>query len=223
MAWNNYLASSLLTEYIFRYFIEGNAILFIIAGCSLLAMTIFFERLFHLKNSEIDTNRFIIHLRQVILDQNIIEGVRLCEEAGGAIGGIVKAGLMKHERGREEIESSMELAALCQIARLEKNAKILSIISHITPLIGLLGTVLGFIQAFSEMRISGLMDISTTRVGEAMEYALVTTAAGLVVAIPTLVAYNYLISRMKGFVLEMQITASEVVDLLCNRKAPYEI
>jgi biopolymer transport protein ExbB len=216
-------ASSIWKDYVLRYFTEGNAILIIIAGCSLLAMTIFFERLLHLRKSEIDTNTFIIHLRKVIQDQNIIEGVRICEETGGAIANIVKAGLMKHERGKEEIESSMEITALSEIARLEKNAKILSIISHITPLIGLLGTVLGFIKAFSEMRATGLMDISTTRVGEAMEYALVTTAAGLVVAIPTLVAYNYLASKVKNLVLEMQITASEVVDLLCNRKGPYEV
>jgi biopolymer transport protein ExbB len=223
MVMNSLIASSIWRDYILRYFTEGNAILVIIAGCSLLAMSIFFERLLHLKKSEINTNKFIIHLRKVIQEQNIIEGVRICEETGGAIANIVKVGLMKHERGREEIEASMEIAALSEIARIEKNAKILSIISHITPLIGLLGTVLGFIQAFSEMRASGLMDISTTRVGESMEYALVTTAAGLVVAIPTLVAYNYLVSRVKGLVLEMQITASEVVDLLCNRKAPYEV
>lgn len=206
-----------------RYFTEGNTILIIIAGCSLLAMTIFFERLLHLKKAEIDTNTFIIHLRKVIQENNIIEGVRMCEERGGAIATIVKTGLIKHERARSEIESSMEIAGLSEIAQLEKNAKILSIIAHITPLIGLLGTVLGFIQAFSEMRASGLMDISTTRVGEAMEYALVTTAAGLVVAIPTLVAYNYLVSRIKTLVLEIQITSSEVVDLLTHRKNSYEI
>lgn len=220
---NNVIMGTIWNDYVLRYFTEGNTILFIIAGCSLLAMTIFFERLMHLRKSEIDTNRFIIDLRKVVQQQNIIEGVHLCEETGGAIANIVRAGLLKHQRGREEIMWSMEIAGLSEIARLEKNAKILSIIAHITPLIGLLGTVLGFIQAFSEMRSSGLMDISTTRVGAAMEYALVTTAAGLVVAIPTLVAYNYLVSRIKGLVLEMQITSSEVVDLLTNRKEPYEV
>lgn len=224
MVMNNLAAVGVIwKDYVLRYFTEGNTILMIIAGCSLLAMTVFFERLMHLKKSEIDTNRFIIHLRKVVLEQNIIEGVRICEETGGAVAKIVRAGLLKHERARDEIISSMEIAGLSEIARLEKNAKILSIIAHITPLIGLLGTVMGFIQAFSEMRASGLMDISTTRVGAAMEYALVTTAAGLVVAIPTLVAYNYLVSRIKALVLEMHITSSEVVDLLTNRKGPYEI
>ena len=105
-----------------------------------------------------------------------------------------------------------------EIAHLERNAKILSIIGYITPLIGLLGTVLGFIQAFSEMRMSGLVDISATRIGEAMEYALVTTAAGLVVAIPSIIAYNYIVSRVEGFILEIQTTSSEVVDLLVDRE-----
>lgn len=209
--------ATIFTDYVVRYFTEGNTILIIIAGCSLLAMTIFFERLFFLKKSEGDTNRLLITLRKAIEEHNIIEGVSICEEIGGSVAHIVRAGLMRHERPRAEIEASMEIAGLGEIARLEKNAKMLSIIAHISPLIGLLGTVLGFIQAFSEMRISGLMDISTTRVGEAMEYALVTTAAGLVVAIPTVVAYNYLVSRVRSVVLDIQTTSSEVVDLLTSQ------
>ena len=108
----------------------------------------------------------------------------------------------------------MEVAGLIEIAALERNAKILSVIAHIAPLIGLLGTVLGFIQAFSEMRMSGLVDISANRIGEAMEYALVTTAAGLVVAIPSVIAYNYIVSRVEGFVLEKCNYLVSIVDLL---------
>ncbi len=214
------MIASFWSDFTERYFGQWNTILAIIAGCSIVALGIFIERLLVLKKSEIDTNRLIISLRKVILEHNIIEAVRMCEEAGGAIASIIKSGLLKHDRPKDEIEAGMEIRGLAEIASLEKNAKILSIIAHVTPLIGLLGTVLGFIQAFSEMRQSGLMDISTTRVGEAMEYALVTTAAGLVVAIPTVVAYNYLVSRIKHLVLEMQITSSEIVDLLAHR---YEI
>lgn len=211
---------SIFFDYTLRYLTEGNLILLIIAGCSILSMAIFFERLFYLKKSEINSHPFILDLRRFIRDHDLLGAIKLCEETGGALASIIKVGLLKHERKQQEIEHSMEIAGLSEIARLEKNARILSIIAHITPLIGLLGTVLGFIQAFSEMRVSGLMDISTTRVGEAMEYALVTTAAGLVVAIPTVVAYNYLLSRIKGIVLEIQTLSSEVVDLLIYR---YEI
>jgi biopolymer transport protein ExbB len=195
-----------------------NIILLILGGCSLVSFTIFIERLIHLKKSEIDTNKFIISLRKVISEGNIVEAMRLCENAGGTIANIIKAGLCKHNRGKEQIENAMEISGLIEISQLEKNAKILSIIAHIAPLIGLLGTVLGFIQAFSEMRMSGLVDISATRIGEAMEYALVTTAAGLVVAIPSVIAYNYIVSRVEGFVLEIQTTSADIVDLLTYKE-----
>lgn len=201
-----------------QYGSEWNIILIIIGFCSLISFTIFIERMIFLKRSEIDTNAFIIHLRKVIKEGSIIEAIEHCDQMGGTLSHIIKAGLCKHNRSKEQIERAMEIAGLIQIAQLEKNGKILSIIAHIAPLIGLLGTVLGFIQAFGEMKMSGLVDISATRLGEAMEYALVTTAAGLVVAIPSALAYNYLVSSIEGFVLEIQTISSEVVDLLIYRE-----
>lgn len=203
---------------LFQYNSNWNIILVIIILCSIISFTIFIERFMHLRKSEIDTNRFIISLRKCIKEGNIVEAIQNCESTGGTIANIVKSGLMKHNRSKDQIENAMEIAGLIEIAQLEKNAKILSIIAYIAPLIGLLGTVLGFIQAFAEMRSSGLVDISATRIGEAMEYALVTTAAGLVVAIPSVIAYNYIVSRIEGFLLEIQTTSSEIVDLLIHRE-----
>lgn len=194
-----------------------NIILIVIVGCSLLSFTIFIERFIHLRKSEIDTNKFIVNMRKSIKEGNIVEAIGICDKTQGTIANIIKAGLIKHNRAKEQIENAMEVAGLIEIAQLEKNAKLLSIIAYIAPLIGLLGTVLGFIQAFAEMRMSGLVDISATRIGEAMEYALVTTAAGLVVAIPSIIAYNYIVSRVEGFILEIQTTSSEIVDLLTDR------
>jgi biopolymer transport protein ExbB len=205
----------------FQYNSSWNIILVVIAGCSIVSFTIFIERMLHLRKSEIDTNKFIVDVRNSIKEGNIVEAVQVCENTGGTIANIIKAGLTKHNRSKEQIENAMEISGLIEIAQLEKNAKILSIIAYISPLIGLLGTVLGFIQAFAEMRMSGLVDISATRIGEAMEYALVTTAAGLVVAIPTIIAYNYIVSRIEGFVLEIQTTSSEIVDLLVDRHEEY--
>lgn len=211
------IAFTILAD-LFHYNSNWNIILVVIVGCSILAVTIFVERILHLKRSEIDTNKFIINLRHIINEGHIIEAIQLCENTGGTIANIIKAGLIKHNRSKEQIENAMEVSGLIEIAQLEKNAKILSIIAYITPLIGLLGTVLGFIQAFGEMRLSGLVDMSATRIGEAMEYALVTTAAGLVVAIPSVIAYNYIVSRIEGFILEIQTTSSEIVDLLIYRE-----
>lgn len=195
-----------------------NLILLILVGCSIIGFTVFIERLILLQRSEIDVNRLIIEMRRTIKDGDIMGAIEICDATQGAVSQIVRAGLSKYNRKRSQVESAMEISSLVEIARLEKNAKILSIISHTAPLIGLLGTVLGFIQAFSEMRLSGLVDISATRIGEAMEYALITTAAGLVVAIPSGIGYNYLVSRIENIVLEMQTCAAEVLDLLSSQE-----
>lgn len=218
------MIKTLILADLFHYGSNWNMILFIIVACSIVSFTIFIERIWQLRKSEIDTNQFVITIRKTIRDGDIVKAMQICENTGGTIANIVKAGILRHSRGKEPIENAMEIAGLIEIARLEKNTKILSIIAHLAPLIGLLGTVLGFIQAFAEMRLSGLVDISATRIGEAMEYALVTTAAGLVVAIPSVIAYNYIVSCIEGFVLEIQTTSAEIVDLLVNQEPHlYEI
>lgn len=201
-----------------QYSSNWSVLLIILAGCSILSFAIFIERLMHLHRAEIDTNAFLINIRKSIQEGDVVGAIQICENTIGTVSTIVKAGLIKHHRPKEQIESAMESSGLIEIAQLEKNARILSTIAHIAPLIGLLGTVLGFIQAFSEMRLSGLVDISATRIGEAMEYALISTAAGLVVAIPSVIAYNYIVSRIEGFVLEISTTSAEVVDILIQRK-----
>lgn len=215
---------SVLFANFFSYGSSGNVLLLVIIACSIISFTIFIERFMLLRRSEIDTNQFILGIRKAVKEGDLVAAIQLCEQTGGTISAIIKAGLLKHNREKEQMESAMEIAGMLEISKLEKNAKILSIIAYIAPLIGLLGTVLGFIQAFSEMRLSGLVDISATRIGEAMEYALVTTAAGLVVAIPSVLAYNYLVSRIESFVLEIQTTSAEIIDLLVNREENfYEI
>lgn len=194
--------------------IPWNGVLVLLLGCSILSIAIFIERYIVLKRSEIDTNRFILGIREFLQEQNVVAAIAFCEQTPSTVAQIVKTGLRKSDKNRSLAESAMETSGALEIARLEKNAKILSIIAHTAPLIGLLGTVLGFMQAFAEMRTSGLIDIATTRIGEAMEYALVTTAAGLAVAIPTGIAYNYIVSRIENLVLEMRVSGEEILDIL---------
>lgn len=195
-----------------------NMVLVVLFICSVIGAAVFLERLIYLKKIEVDATDLLVRLRESIEEGNVVEAIHTCEHTRGAVSNIVKVGLSKHDKPKESIENAMELRGLIEISKMEKNARILSIIAHIAPLIGLLGTVLGFIKAFAEMRISSLVEISATQIGEAMEYALVTTAAGLVVAIPAVIGYNYIVSRIEGMIVEMQATAAEVVDLLSSHK-----
>ena len=195
-----------------------NGILLIIGLCSVIGIAVFIERLKYFNEIDIDTETLLLELKGAIGQGNIVEAISLCESHPGAVSNIIKSGISNHEKPREQIEYAMEMKGMVEIAKMEKNARILSIIAHISPLIGLLGTVLGFIRAFAEMKMSGMMEISASQIGEAMEYALVTTAAGLVVAIPAVLAYNYLVARIESMTVEIQATAAEVVDLLTYRR-----
>jgi biopolymer transport protein ExbB len=203
------------------YLAQCNVVLVILALCSIIGVAIFIERLMYLSRVDIDTDSLLIELKSAIERGEIAEALLLCEKRPGAVSNIVRTGIAQHERGRESIENVMEIRAMIEVAKMEKHARILSIVAHIAPLIGLLGTVLGFIKAFGEMRMSSLVEISSNQIGAAMEYALVTTAAGLVVAIPAVLAYNYIVSRIEGMTVEIQATAAEVVDLLTFRGKPY--
>jgi biopolymer transport protein ExbB len=200
---------------------QCNVVLVVIGLCSVIGVAIFIERIVYLSKVDIDTDSLLVELRTVIERGDIAESLLLCEKRPGAVSNIIRAGICHHERGREYIEHAMELRGMIEVSKMEKNARILSIIAHIAPLIGLLGTVLGFIRAFGEMRMSSLVEISSTQIGAAMEYALVTTAAGLVVAIPAVLAYNYIVSRIEGVTVEIQATASEVIDLLTFPRKSY--
>lgn len=209
------------SSFLFQMTASWNLILIIIGLLSIASLSVFIERLWYLHQAERDTNQLIIKIRDSLTAGSIVEAVQICEETGGAIANIVKAALSKHQKSKEQIETAIEIAGMVEVASLEKNAKILSVVAHIAPMVGLLGTVLGFIQAFSEMRMSGLVDISATRLGEAMEFALITTAAGLAVAIPSVLAYNYIVSKIETFVLEMETSSNEIVDILLESRRDY--
>src|SRR5262245_36796541 len=97
---------------LFNYGSNWNLILFIIIGCSIASFTIFVERLIQLHKSEINTNQFILGMRKTIKEGNLVEAVQICENTGGTIAAIIKAGILKQHRGKEQIESAMEIAGM---------------------------------------------------------------------------------------------------------------
>jgi biopolymer transport protein ExbB len=206
----------------FRIIEMGGPMMYPILLCSILFVAILIERLYHYHRAEIDTNQFVAGIRNVLKKKKIAEAISICDDTPGPVAHIVKAGILKHDQPKEEIKETIGDAALHEVPRLEKNLNILATVAHISPLLGLLGTVLGMIGAFQEIqRESGRVNAGDLAGG--IWEALVTTAAGLCVAIPAYVAYNYLVSRVSSLVLDMERSATEVVDLLTTGKEEYEV
>ena len=194
---------------------KGGAIMYPIILGSVFALAIVIERIFHLHRAQIDTEKFLLGIKNILKKGNIVEAVSICDDTPGPVAHILKAGIMKHDRSKDEVKEAIEEAGLHEVPRLEKNLNVLITIAHIEPLLGLLGTVTGMIRCFMQIeKLAGIVNPSDLA-GEIWE-ALITTAAGLVVAIPAYVAYHYLVARVEGLVMDMERSANHLVKILHN-------
>lgn len=191
----------------------GGIIMLPIMACSVVALAITIERFFTLRRATIDTRELMDTMRTVLRQNRTQEAIDICHEADVPVARIMKAGILKHNRGKEDIREAIEDAGHLEIPRLERYLPALATCANIAPLLGLLGTVAGMIKAFAQIKNKqGLVNPSD--LAEGISNALVTTAAGLSVAIPALVVYNYFVTRVDNMVLEMEISSSELVELL---------
>jgi biopolymer transport protein ExbB len=204
---------------------KGGPMMYLIILSSVLAFGVVIERIYSLNKARIDANKFMDEILNVLKRNKIIEAIEMCNKTPGPIAHIVKAGILKHDRSRPEIKESVEEAAQLEIPRLEKHLPILATIAHITPLLGLLGTVTGMVKAFQviQQKAQLMVPVNPGDLAAGIWEALLATLAGLAVAIPTYVAYNYLVSRVDNLIYDMEKSATDLVNLLSSRRDTYEV
>jgi biopolymer transport protein ExbB len=196
---------------------KGGWLMIFIAIFSLIAAGIFIERLMVLRKAKINLNAFLIKLRQYLNKRDFDNALRLCANTPGPIPNVLEKGIRLHSQGREEIKDAIEAAGKAEIYQLERGFGALATIAGVAPLTGFLGTVTGMIQAF--MRIQELGgNVNATVLAGGIWQALITTAAGLVVGILTLLAYNYLVAHVQRFVFEMEIGSTNVMEVMTVTK-----
>ncbi len=174
----------------------------------LIGLTIIIERLIALAKAKINTAEFLTKIRAALRNKNVKEAVKICETFKGPIASIMKTGLMKYGDPKEEVEKTMENAAMHEIARLERGLPVLSTISNLAPIIGFLGTVVGMIRSFDAL--SQLNDPGM--VAKGISQALITTAGGLIVAVPMLLGYSYFTTRVNTFIREIESASAVLME-----------
>lgn len=204
---------------------KGGPMMYLIVLASILAFGVVIERIYALNKARIDADKFMDGIIGVLKRNKIIEAVEMCNKTPGPVAHIIKAGILKHDRSRPEIKEAVSEAAELEIPRLERHLPILATIAHITPLLGLLGTVTGMIRSFQIIQAKALsmVPVNPGDLAGGIWEALLATVAGLSVAIPTYVAYNYLTSQVDGFVYDMEKSAMDLVNLLSSRRDTYEV
>ncbi|MFW6132385.1 MAG: MotA/TolQ/ExbB proton channel family protein [Planctomycetota bacterium] len=206
-----------------EYLINGGFMMIPLAACSVVAVAVIIDRVLAFRAAETDTHG----LRRLVsdaLDDGRLDGaIDACREFRGPVAAVMYAGLDKLRRLRErrrpqgEIEvnvaKTMEDYAPHVLETLEKRLNLLALIASASPLLGMTGTVTGMIKSFERIVQTGGGDIAEAAAGGIAE-ALITTASGLIIALPALVAYNLLTKRIDRITLEIERSTSELIDFV---------
>ena len=186
--------------------VDAGVTMWVILFCSLLAVFIFIGKWFQFHRAQINVRELVSGLVNVLQRDGMIEALTLCDHTPGPVARILTAAIQAYQN-EDDIRRAIDDAVLVELPLLESHLNVLGTIAKVAPLLGLLGTVIGMQETFAAMRSSmALNDLSG-----GISTALLTTSAGLVLAIPCLIAYNYLVARVETFCIEMEKASSEIL------------
>jgi len=197
---------------VFELLKAGGILMVPIVACSILALAIILERFWTLRESRIAPEHTINELWRWIKKKELNSKKLKVLQGSSPLGRILAGGLMNAKHGREIMKESIEHEASQVIHELERFLNPLGTVATITPLLGLLGTVIGMIKVFAEIQVAGVGNAGNLAGG--ISEALITTAAGLSVAIPALICHRYFIRRVDALVVNMEQEAIKLVEVV---------
>ncbi len=194
-------------------FIEGNAgFMSLVAIALVLGLAFCIERIIYLTLSEINAKRFMRDLEEKVAADDIEGAKQLCRDTRGPVASICYQGLARIGEPIDNIERSIVSFGSVQSANLERGCSWITLFISIAPSLGFLGTVIGMVMAFDQIRIAG--DISTSIVASGMKVALITTIFGIIVALILQLFYNYVISKIEHLTSQMEESAIALLDMI---------
>ena len=194
---------------LYDLFKKGGPFMWPILLFAAIALGFIVERYIFFLRSKLSPREFIEDLENTIMKNDLCEVETLCKKNNYIIGKILLKGLKLKELGIDRVEKSLAVAGSIQVATLERGLNVLSALGNITPMLGFLGTTSGMISAFAD--IAAADQVNAKVVASGIEEALLTTAAGLAVAIPTLFFYNYFIHKIDGFISDVERLSDPVI------------
>jgi len=199
-----------------EFFIKGGVFMWPLLVCAVIGLAVIFERLFTLQRAHTSTRRLMSAIIGTLKSRGVGAAQEICMKTRGPIAAILHAGLSKVDRGPGAVEKAIENSGAIEMAFLQRGLLILATVANIAPLLGFLGTVSGMIHAFEA--IAAAEQVSAKVVANGIAEALITTLAGLTIAIPAQAMYNYFILRIDAFVIEMEESSIELLDALTEEE-----
>lgn len=199
----------------FHYILKGGTMMIPIILCSIIALAITLERFYSLRTIKIQPPEFVTKMKRVLNANKVQEAIAICSNNSFPVAKIMEAGILKRDQSRDQIKEAIEHMGKRESTNLHRYLAPLATIAVISPLLGLLGTVTGMIKVFNVISLQGVGHPTALAAG--ISEALVTTAAGLFVAIPTLVIHNFFLKKANANILEMENTSMELLDILAEQ------
>ncbi len=196
---------------------QGGIIMYFILLFSLVATVIIVERLLYFRKIGIDEEKMIDRLKGALSKGHYEEALSICDNNPSPITNLMRVGIEHRHYDSHVIKEAILDAANMEIPKLERFLSALGTIANITPLLGLLGTVTGNIKAFGILGKFGAVG-DPSLLAQGISEALLTTAAGLIVAIPVIIFYNYLVSRANNIIVRLENRVNDLVLLLSDRR-----
>ena len=200
-----------MTGQVAEYFRQGGIFMYPLLFFSVLAATVAIERFIVFSKAKLNVSDFLTKIRKALLvNRNVKEAIKICEQSKGPVASVMKAGLLRYGHAREDIEKTIENAALYELDRLEKRLGVLATTANVAPMLGFLGTVAGMIKSFATLAEQGLTNPAAVAVG--ISEALITTATGLIIAIPAQLVYNWYTTKITRFVRDIETASNMLVE-----------
>jgi len=197
-----------------EFFNKGGTFMWGLLVLSIIGVAVIIERAITLHKARADVRKLMESVVGALKKGRLDEALDVCANMRGPIPQILHAGLSRAKKGTIAVEKAIETAGIIEMSFLERGLIILATVANVAPLLGFLGTVSGMVGAFEA--IAQAEQVSAKLVASGISEALITTMTGLMIAIPTQVAHNLFVQRIDRFVVEMEDSAAELVDVLAS-------
>ncbi len=199
-----------------KIFKLGGPVMIPLLLCSVFAVAIGIERLWYLLRGRADTDDLIEDIKLSLGQGKVLDAMQIAKKTKGPVATVLAAGIAHYDQSREDIKNYMQTVGDEEIFKMERRMGALEVIAMISPLLGILGTVTGIIKSFNVMAaLEGVAQAAVLSSGIAE--ALITTAAGLIIAIPTVVLTAYLNGIINAQVADLNKRSTEILDVLTTR------
>ena len=202
---------------------KGGPLIWLLLGWSIITIAIFFERLFYFHRAKIDVGDFLHGLRNLIRNRAYSEAMYECAGTPGPVARVIHSAVRRYPQPRSELKEIVQESGQLEVPKLEKYLAVLLSVAYVAPLIGLLGTVLGLVDTFVQINATGGFS-TVAEISKGLYESLISSAAGMMVAIPAFVFYAYLRAYATTLMHDMESAGIEIVNTICDlRDAPSDI